>query len=191
MQDEKTAQMRTSLRVIPACGLEEALDKTPGEAPMNHAWPWQVTGVDSSGLWSLCSASLSSFLPLCSQPLPTTHILNQYLKSINLQCPQFFISPEAISLATLGHPCPSGGPPADPLSGSFLPKAECTTTLKECCFCSFSNTYHSSWHTVCAPECLWMTAGPLTWVGSGHFVTPSIGQEGIPLGEHSGEECVQ
>ena len=40
-EDEKTAQMRTSLRVSPACGSEEALDKTLGEAPVNHAWPWQ------------------------------------------------------------------------------------------------------------------------------------------------------
>lgn len=102
------------------------------------------------------------------------HILNQYLKSINLQCPQFFISPEAISLATLGHPCPSGTP-CRPLSGSFLPKAECTTTLKECCFYSFSSSYQLLAHGVCS-RMLWMTAGPLTWVGSGHFVTPSIGQ---------------
>ena len=77
--DEKTTRMRTSLRVGPACGSKEALDKMLGEAPMNHAWPQQMAGGDSSGLWSprvLCF--LSSFLPLRSQPLPPTHILNQY-----------------------------------------------------------------------------------------------------------------
>lgn len=57
--DEKTTRMRTSLRVGPACGSKEALDKTLGKAPMNHAWPRQMAGGDASGL-SECSAS---FLP--------------------------------------------------------------------------------------------------------------------------------
>lgn len=75
-EDEKTAQMRTSLRVSPACGSEEALDKTLGEAPVNHAWPWQMAGGDSSGLWSLRVLCFPFFLPptLLSAPPHHTHI---------------------------------------------------------------------------------------------------------------------
>lgn len=72
--DEKTAQMRTSLRVSPARGSKQALDKTLAEAPMNHAWPRQMAGEipQASGL-SECTASFlpSSHSALNPSPLHT------------------------------------------------------------------------------------------------------------------------
>ena len=51
-------------------------DKTLGEAPVNHAWPWQMAGGDSSGLWSLRVLCFPFFLPptLLSAPPHHTHI---------------------------------------------------------------------------------------------------------------------
>ena len=74
--DEKTTRMRTSLRVGPACGSKEALDKMLGEAPMNHAWPQQMAGGRFLRPLVPPSTLLPFFLPptQLSTPPPYTHI---------------------------------------------------------------------------------------------------------------------
>lgn len=114
---KELARTRTSLREDTACGSEEVLDTTPGEAAMSHTQPQQVVR-SFCCLWSFrvllvrgqsCPALLSPFLPLSSQPLPHAYILTN-IKRISIYSVPDSTSPRRpLSLATPGHPCLSRG----------------------------------------------------------------------------------